>query len=352
MQTNWGWGVGQLAARTARSPVHAQLPRRRPYRRSAQADAAFGRATRRNSASTTSAGLGNHGRTATSAAASYRRSRIGRRCAEPAATGSCRSTSAWALAKLDCADRRAGALIELNHLGQLILRHRIVGVGQEEDHVRLHGRSAARSAARRSVPPSAVMPPTNLAASCLLRSVANATRWPPPVASNVRDLVIEEDDLKLVDRCRAIAGSRSVAAWRPRAAPLPCCSSDRTRRRTSCRRLARRTRARSPCCRWLGRSCRRTRFAGFGRTCCLLRFPLAADGAVAVVRPCWPPALPARRRPRAAGGAGCSVGRVDGLRHVRHRDASAECRRPTSAEHDAAIAAREITTPSRACDRS
>ena len=42
------------------------------------------------------------------------------------------------------------------------------------------------------MPPSAVMPPTNLAANCLLRSVAKAIRWPPPVSVERPRLVLKK----------------------------------------------------------------------------------------------------------------------------------------------------------------
>ena len=81
-------------------------------------------------------------------------------------------------------------------------------------------RSPARSAVKRSVPPSAVMPPTKFAASCLLRSVANAIRRPPPVMSNDCSPRVEEDDVELVHAFERAAGFRSVAAWPRPAAPF------------------------------------------------------------------------------------------------------------------------------------
>ena len=96
---------------------------------------------------------------------------------------------------------------------------------------------ASRSAVSRSVPPSAVMPPTKFAASCLLRSVANAIRRPPPVMSNDCVLRVEENDVELMHALQRLPGFRSAAAWRRPAAALPCSTSDRTGTRTCCRAL-------------------------------------------------------------------------------------------------------------------
>ena len=100
MQTNWGWGVGSsrlersITSSCATTQATASSGGRVPH------DAAFGRATRRNSASTTSAGRGNQRVTATSATSSCRRSRIARPCCFASSTRKLSPTSARAARRI------------------------------------------------------------------------------------------------------------------------------------------------------------------------------------------------------------------------------------------------------------
>ena len=104
------------------------------------------------------------------------------------------------------ADRDAGAAIELGDLGRA--RSRGIGSSASVRKKITSGRiaMAARSAGKRSVPPSAVMPPTKLAGQLLV--AIGGERDPPPAAAQVEvpQLLVEEDDVKLMDARRAIRG--------------------------------------------------------------------------------------------------------------------------------------------------